>query len=133
MPPSLDDPNIRGDQALLRVLLTKWVTMKGGHLRPTSDSILDSNFENSCYVEGEISVEELRLLFPGLRIARIPVAVLRREGFAIERRPDEAPEGCTAPEAHVVVGPILAVDRGLYERSARAIVRDPAIEVLDSG
>lgn len=131
MPPSLDDTSVRDDQALLRVLLPKWFTTKGGRPRPTSDSLTDSNFENSCYVEGEMSLEELRTLFPGLRIARIPVALLRQEHFAIERRSDEAPEGCSAPDSHVVVGPIRDFDRGRYERSARAIVRDPSVQVFD--
>lgn len=131
MPPSLDDPSVRNDQALLRVLLSKWFTTKGGRPRPTSDSLTDSNFENSCFVEGEISVQELRTLFPGLRIARIPVGLLRQQHFAIERRPDEAPQGCSAPESHVVVGPIRDFDRGHYEKSASAIVKDPSVQVFD--
>jgi len=44
MPPSRDDTDIRNDSVLLRVLPPKWVTVKGGRERPSSDSLLDSNF-----------------------------------------------------------------------------------------
>lgn len=130
MPPVIDDPTIGTEGAVLRVLHGKWITTKGGRERPTSDSLLDSNFENSCYVEGEISVDELRLIFDGKRIARIPVKLLRDEGFWLERRPEEAPSGCTCPMAHVVCGPPDSFIRGVYEAKARRIVKSPEIELL---
>jgi len=131
MPPSRDDLEIPNDASLLRVLLPKWSTIKGGRERPTSNSLLDSNFENSCFVEGEITIEELQLLFPNLKVARLRVALIRQQGFAIERRPNEAPLDCTNPNAHVVVGPTAPIERGQYERAARNIVKHASVEVLN--
>jgi len=130
MPPARDDPGIGDDVSLLRVLYPKWTTVKGGRERPTSDSLLDSNFENSCFVDGEIEINELQGLFPGLKIARIPAAVVRREGFLVERRPVEAPPGCTVPDSHVIVGPAAALERGDYERAARNIVKDRSVTLI---
>jgi hypothetical protein len=130
MPPAQDDYSISNERTLFRILWPQWSTLKDGQARPTSDSLQDSNFENSCFVEGEISLEELRSLFPGLKIARIPTELLRGQGFAIERRPAEAPSGCTAPNAHVVVGPTTVLGRKEYERRARAIVRNSAVTII---
>jgi hypothetical protein len=130
MPPLLDDERIAGDAFLLRALLPKWSIVKAGRERPTSDSLLDSNFENSCFVEGELSVAQVQLMFPGLKLARLPVSVVRREGFALERRPEEAPPGCPAPEAHLVIGPLRELERGDYEGRARRIVKDPSVQVI---
>jgi len=131
MPPSRDDPEISDETSLLRVLLPKWCTFKAGRERPTSDSLLDSNFENSCFIEGAVTVQEVQQLFPSLKIARVRAALLRREGFAIERRPGEAPPGCSHPDSHVVVGPQVPIERGPYERAARNIVRDLSIEIVN--
>jgi hypothetical protein len=130
MPPAVDDPSITAESVVLRVLHHKWVTSKGGRERPTSDSLLDSNYENSCFLEGEISLDELKRLFSGRKIARIPVGLLRAEGFWLERRPDEAPEGCTNPAAHLVCGPPDTPVRGIYEAKARRIVKALGVEVL---
>jgi hypothetical protein len=130
MPPASDDASISGDSVVLRVLHPKWVTTKGGRERPTSDSLLDSNYENSCFLEGEISLAELQVLFIGRKIARIPVSLLRAEGFWLERRPGEAPDGCTRPSSHLVCGPPDAPVRGIYEAKARRIVRALGIEIL---
>ena len=130
MPPAEDDQEIPDAAVLLRVLPAKWVTTKGGRERPTSDSMLDSNFENSCFIDGEIGEAELRTLFPECKIARIAASVVRREGYAIERRPTESPEHCSNPRAHVVTGPISPLDRGAYERAARQIVKDPSIQIM---
>ena len=81
-------------------------------------------------MDGEIGTDELSVLFPVCKIAKIPAAILRREGYAIGRRPAEAPENCSNPEAHVVTGPIVPLDRGRHERAARHIVKHPAIHVL---
>lgn len=129
MPPRHDDPSIAEEAHLLRVLHDGWVTSKGGRERPTSNSFLDSTFENSCFVEGEITRQELRQLLGNKRIARIPARVVRQAGFQIERRPDEAPPGCSAPAAHVVCGPPTEIHRGLYERASRAIANAPEIEI----
>jgi hypothetical protein len=56
--------------------------------------------------------------------------LVRHNGFAIERRPDEAPPHCSNPAAHVVIGPKIPLERGLYERAARTIVKDPSVEML---
>lgn len=112
------------------MLPPKWVTVKGGRERPSSDSLLDSNFENSCFIDGEIGIDELQSLFPGCKIARIEAAIVRREGYSIERRPTESPEECSNPNSHVVVGPAVPIDRGLYERAARHIVKDPSIQLI---
>jgi hypothetical protein len=132
MAPSKDDPSIGPDAVVLRVLHANWVTTKGGAERPTSDSLKDSNFENSCFVEEEISVDELRniAIISGKRIARIPVKLLREEGYWLERRPDEAPEGCTNPAAHLICGPPDFPPRGQYEAKARRIVRSADVQVL---
>ncbi len=130
MPTSRDDLSVGPDKNLLRVLWPKWSTTKGGRERPTSDSLLDSNFENSCFVEGEISVEDVQRLFPGLKVARIPVWLAREQEFAVERRPEEAPEQCPVRDSHVVVGPLAAIDRGEYEKRARAIVKSAAVEII---
>jgi hypothetical protein len=130
MPPAYDDAGIETNSTVLRVLHEKWVTTKGGRERPTSDSLLDSNYENSCFLEGEITLGELQLLFGGKRIARIPVSLLRAEGYWLERRPDEAPEGCSNPAAHLVCGPPDSPVRGVYEARARRIVRSTEILVL---
>jgi len=131
MPPNADDGEIGNDSYLLRVLHSSWTTLKGGRERPTSDSLLDSNFENSCFVEGEIAMDELRLLFPDKKIARIPVHLIRAHGFIIERRPLEAPNECTVPESHVVIGPQDQIQRGEYERMARTIVKSATVSVID--
>jgi hypothetical protein len=130
MPPRHDDPGLADDAYVLRVLHERWVTTKGGRERPTSDSFLDSNFENSCFLESEISVDDLRLLLGNGRIARIPIRVIRHAGYWLERRPDEAPLGCTHPESHLVCGPPQEIERGAYERASRSIVRSPEIQML---
>lgn len=130
MPPAHDDETIQTEAIVLRVLIDRWVTMKGGRERPTTDSMMDSNYENSCFVEGELPLAELQALFPGKRIARIPASLLRAEGFWLDRRPDEAPLGCTNPAAHLVCGPPNMPIRGAYEAMARRIVRSQQIEML---
>lgn len=131
MPPSNDD-QITDGTLVLRALLPKWSVVKQSRERPTTDSLTDSTFENSCFIAEEITLTEIHVLFPDLKIAVIPVRVLREHGFAIERRPDEAPPGCTVPQSHVVVGPTRAVNRGLYENAARRIVKDTAVRVISA-
>jgi hypothetical protein len=130
MAPRLDEPGITDEAYVLRALLDKWVTTTDGRERPRSDSLTDSNHENSLFVEGEISVDELRQLTGLTRVARVPVRLLRAAGYLIERRPDEAPDGCTRPESHVVCGPPEAMGKKQYERAARSIVTSLEIEML---
>jgi hypothetical protein len=130
MPPAEDDLSISDSASLLRVVLPRWVVTRDGRERPTSDSLQDSNFENSCFVEEEFPVERLQALFPGKKIARIPASVVRQAGFFIERRPGEAPAGCAVPGAHVVIGPRSEIGRGAYERAARSIVKHQAVSVI---
>lgn len=130
MPPANDDQSVGDDSAVYRALLPKWVTDKGGRERPTTDSLMDSNFENSVFAEDEITLDELRSIFPGLKIARIPVRILRAEGFWLERRSEEAPEKCSNPASHFVCGPPTALARGAYEAKARRIVKSEGIEIL---
>ena len=130
MPPARDDDSVGAGAFVIRALIRRWVTSKGGRERPTSDSLRDSNHENSCFVEGEITLAELRALYPWGRFARIPAQLLRAEGFWIERRPGEAPPGCTNPAAHVVCGPPVAPHRRVYEEMARRIVTSQDVELL---
>lgn len=90
----------------------------GNRHRPTSDSIKAANYETSCFLEDEITIEQVTaflkqeaqqhknegLLYQidkGLSFARISVAAVREQGLIIERRPEEA-AGCANPQAHVV-------------------------------
>jgi hypothetical protein len=130
MSPLTDDPTIGSEGAVLRVLHERWTITRDGRTRPTSDSMLDSNRENSCFLESEISLEELRTLFGGRKIARIPVAVVRANGYSLERRPGEAPEGCSSPASHVVCGPPETDSRKDYERKAKAIVTSSDVSIL---
>ncbi len=130
MPPRHDEPGLADDAFVLRVLHDGWVTTKGGRERPTSNSFKDSNFENSCFLESEISRDELRLLLGDRRITRVPVRVIREAGFWLERRADEAPDGCTRPESHLVCGPPQKIDWGRYEKAARSIVTSPEVQLI---
>jgi len=130
MPPRHDDPGLADDAYVLRALHDTWVTTKGGRERPSSNSFLDSNFENSCFLESEISQDEVRLLTGRSKIARVPIRVLRAAGYWLERRADEAPPGCAHPESHLVCGPPKEIDRGPYEKAARSIVKSPDVETL---
>jgi hypothetical protein len=91
---------------------------------------MDSNQENSCFVENEITLQELNRIFPGRKIARIPVPLVRQFGYAIERRPEEAPDDCANRNSHVVVGPIREIGKNEYERSAKGIVISEQITIL---
>jgi len=135
MPPKEDDrPSIPDDRRLVRVAIREsWIQVdkNTGQLRPTSDSLLESNFEASCFIQGEVPIEEIQRLFPQKRLYIVTAGVLREAGFFIERRPDEAPDGLSRPEAHVVVGPPTEIARNNYTRSCRAVVKNPAIEIID--
>lgn len=131
-----DDAGIANDQWLLRALWGKWITNKDGRERPTTESF-DSRHETSFFLEAEIAIEDIRAFLVAemgdhaaeLAFARIPAAVVREAGFAIERRPGEA-QGCANPDAHVVVGPIGPMRPKDYQRAAKAIVIDARVTIL---
>lgn len=132
MPPARNDGTLRDEQFLLRVLRPEWVKLEGNRERPTSDCFTDSNQENSCFIEDEITVGEIGHLFPGRKLARIPVAAVRAEGYFIERRPgpEDVPPGCTNPQAHVIAGPPEMLPRKEYQRRSRRIVTHHNVTVL---
>lgn len=136
MPPRADDlDSIQNERRLIRVLIREdWLHKDEvtGISRPTSNFLLDSNFEASFFIEGEVSVEEVQGLFPGKRLAIIGATTLRDAGFWIERRPDEAPKGMSHPEAHVVVGPQSEIPRNQYTRACRQVVKSPTIEIIEA-
>ena len=108
------------------------ITTKGDRTRPSSESLSDSNRENSCFLLGIPTVADLSTLFPEApAFARIPSQVLRQNGFGIERRPNECPAAYIGnPDDHVVVGPVEDVSKREYIRRAERIVRDPAVEIV---
>jgi len=129
--PINDDATIPDDAILLRVLLKDWITTKHERRRPTSHAFRDSNAESSCFIDSETIRSELRRLYPGLEVATVPAGVLRQNGFAIERRPDEVSEDFAGDHRdHVVVGPPQACARNLQERMARAIVQDERVTIV---
>ena|ERR1700731_5139749 len=132
MPPRKDDVDVTSKQFLLRVLKPKWTTTKDGKERPTKDSLTDTNYENSCFIEGEISLEEIGRLFPGLKVAKFPVSAMREAGFVVERAPEEAPLGCSNPRSHVHVGPTASIRRLAYEKAAKSIVTSEEVDILNS-
>lgn len=137
MPPQVNDEGITNERFLLRALLKTWVITEAGRERATTEAFTDSTYENSCFVADEIPIEELhRFLaeqspeFDGeSAFVRIPVSVVREVNFIIERRPDEA-EGCTNPNAHVVVGPVQSLGRKQYQNAARKIVKNPDVVIV---
>ena len=145
MPPHEDDQAINNDQRLWRAL-PNWTTAKEGRERPKSEALTDSSYENSCFVEGEITLEEvvafllagaqqqedeilMKLIEQGLPFAVLPVGLIREAGFILERRPEEA-EGCANPNAHVVVGPPEEIRRKEYERAAKKIVKHETVTIV---
>lgn len=136
MPPNADDKaTIPNESNLIRVAIRdSWIQVdkNTGLLRPTSDSLLESNFEASFFVEGEVTVEEIQHLFPQKRLYLVTASILREVGFWLERRPDEAPEGLSRPEAHIVAGPPTEIQRNVYTRSCRNVVKNPAIRIVDA-
>jgi hypothetical protein len=135
MAPAADDPTIPSTARLMRVLWGKWscIDKKTGMVRPTSDSMTDSNLENSTYIDalGESNVPEMQRLNPGLRIGIFTAELLRRNGYSLERRPAEADLRVGNPNSHVVTGPRDVGVGRVYERRAKAIVTDPSVQVIE--
>jgi hypothetical protein len=129
--PLQDDATVPNDATLLRVLHKTWLTGDGENRRPTSHAFMDSNFETSLFVSSPETVLELRRIFNGLEIARVSVRALREIGLAVERRPDECPDGLQGDRAcHVVIGPPREMGRNEYQRLARAIAKHPETRIL---
>jgi hypothetical protein len=127
----VDDATISNEDILLRILLDDWIKNTETGSRPNSLALLDSNFENSCFISNAESLTELQRLFPGLPVAGIPVEVIRTEGFVVGRRPNECPSGYAGdPNGHVVVGPPEPCGRKDYQRKSQAIVKDRRVFML---
>src|ERR1700722_2562466 len=125
--PIQDDPTIPAEAILWRALIERWVLVSPEKSRPTSDSLLDSNGENSCFVSGGCTLEERRRLFPEAhRFVQLPVRVLRENGYGVERRPEECPSDYPGNSTdHVVVGPTDEISLKEYVRRAKRIVKNP--------
>ena len=133
MAPRSDDLGIPPGTQLVRRLYDNWTCASShGGERPTSESLTDSNLENSLYIvgAGESSVEELQAIYPGAKFAVFTAGLFRANKFAIERRPDEADPRVANPMAHVIAGPMDIAVGKVYERRARTIVTDPSVIVI---
>ncbi len=127
----VDDATISNQTIVFRILLDGWVSIVANRIRPNSLALLDSNFENSCFISNDQSFTELQRLFPGQPVAGIPVEVLRTNGFVVERRPGECPTDYQGnPDDHVVVGPPAPCSRKIYQRGSQAIVKDTRVIML---
>jgi hypothetical protein len=130
--PIQDDPSVPDDAIVIRVLLDSWLTTKGGRVRPASWALLDmgGDGECSCFLASESIVNKLSNHFAGKHIAQIPASVLRANSFAIQRKPDECPEGLRDDNGcHVVIGPRDVCTSHQVEQRARRIVRDVSVRV----
>lgn len=133
MPLPVDDQTIPPDAALLRVLRQDphWTTNKGGRFRPSGLAFFSATQEISYFVDTLEIRAELRRIFPEHRIARVPVSLIRAQGFAIERRPAECPEDFQSDRGcHVVAGPAAQVSRKEYERRAGAIAKHLDVSII---
>jgi hypothetical protein len=131
--PLQDDQTIAPDAVLLRVLRNdpNWTRIDGGQIRPTKLAFFSVNQEISYFVDGPGMCAELERIFPGNKVARIPVSVIREQGFAIERRPGECPEDFQCDRgSHVVAGPVTEMTRNLHQRHARCIANHPEVIVM---
>jgi hypothetical protein len=134
MPPLIDDQTIPPDAALLRVLRQdpRWTTNENGRIRPTSLVFFSATEEISYFVDMPGIVDELQRIFPGHKIARVPVSAIRAVGFAIERRPTECPADFQSDRAcHVIAGPALQSTRLEYQRRARSIAKNMEVTIID--
>src|SRR5258707_12403115 len=116
---------------LLRILVEGWAKNTETGSRPNSLALFDSNFENSCFISNAQSLTELQRLFPGSPVAGITVEVIRRNGFGVERRPDECSRDYAGDRNdHVVVGHPEPCGRKEYQRMGQAIVKDRRVLML---
>jgi hypothetical protein len=129
--PLNDDATIPDDAILLRVLTKDWITTEHERRRPTSHAFRDANAETSCFIDSQVTRTELMKLFPGFEVAAVQARVFRANGFALERRPDEVPEGFAGDrQSHVVVGPTQPCTRNVQTRMARAVVQDEQVTIF---
>jgi hypothetical protein len=130
--PLLDDATIPPEAVLFRVLYKNWTTTdKVGRRRPSSIAFFSTEQEISYFIDGPGILAELRRLFPGNEIARVPVSVLRGEGFAIERRPTECGEDFRCDRnSHVVAGPTTEIRRNDYQKRAGRIAKHLDVSIL---
>lgn len=134
--PLEDDPTVTLEAHLLRVLYRdpNWTTIKDGRLRPTKLAFYSATQEISYFVEAPGVIAELWRIFPDHKIARIPVSVMRDQGFAIERRPqpDECPEDFRCDRTlHVIAGPAIEMGRHEYQRRARRIANHDEVTIIE--
>ena len=130
--PLRHDEGIAREAILYRILQHKgWTTNKGGKHRPSSIAFFEVDGEVSYFIDSDSMVPELRRIFPGADIARVPASVVIDAGFAIERRPNECPEDFRCnPACHVVVGPAQPMEPNDYEKRARSIAKHPDVGIV---
>ena len=130
--PLHDDQTIADDAILYRVLPhPNWVKVDAGVTRPSSIAFFECRQEVSFFVDGPGILSELRRIFPGAPIAKVPAAILREKGLAIERRPGECGDDFNGdPASHVVVGPAEQIQPNLYEKRARSIAKHPDVGIV---
>lgn len=129
--PVIDDGTIPANASLLRVLVPEWITNKGGTRRAASLAFLSTEQEVSYFIEAEGILAEVQRIFPGHEIARVPVAVMRGAGLAIERRPDECPAEFHGDHTcHVIGGPNADVTRNEFERRARLVAKHQDVTII---
>lgn len=130
--PLVDDGTILANAVLFRILVDpRWITAKGGSIRPSSLAFYEAGGEVSYFLEVPGVLAELGRLFPGMEIARVPAAVVRGVGFVIERRSGECPNDFRCdPECHVVAGPPVQVGRTEFQGKARVIAKDLSVTII---
>lgn len=131
----IDDQTVPPDAVLFRVLRQdpNWTTNKGGRIRPASLAFFSTEQEISYFLDSPGMLAELRRIFPGHQIARVPALVIRAAGFAIERRPD--PDDCPVDfrcdrACHVVAGPPTEITRKEFQRAASAIAKNAEVTII---
>lgn len=130
----LDDGTVPNDAVLLRVIVQdpNWTTRKAGRYRPTRLAFFSTQQEISCFVDAPGIIAEIMRIFPGLEIACVPASVIRDVDFAIERRPDECPDGFRCDRnSHVVIGPTVQLTRNEHERRAGSIARHLGVTIIN--
>jgi hypothetical protein len=130
--PLQDDQSISGNAVLFRVLQDpNWTTYKGGRRRPSSLAFYEAHGEVSYFVDTPGMLSELHRIFPGREIARVPASVVRQQGFAIERRPNECPDDFQCDRTcHVVAGPTSEIQRLEFQRRARTIATHQDVTII---
>jgi hypothetical protein len=131
--PLQDDQTITPDAVLYRVLkVPSWITTKGQTRRPSSIAFYEDRGEVSFFEEGPDVLSEIRRIFPGVPIARVPASTIREAGLAIERSPNDAPPNLQCDNnKHVVVGPSEEITRLEFQRRARWIAKHASVTIIE--